>query len=88
MRVQTETGRIDDARASALLAAYAERRALTPTEHRLFPALLRAAALRFWLSRLADLHLPREAALLQPKDPHHFERLLRQRVEVPWHPPK
>ncbi len=81
-----ETGRIDDARAAALLAAYADRRALTPTEHRLFPALLRAAALRFWLSRLADLHLPREAALLQPKDPHHFERLLRQRIDVPWHP--
>jgi homoserine kinase type II len=83
-----ETGRIDDARATALLAAYAERRALTPAEHRLFPALLRAAALRFWLSRLADLHLPRDAALLQPKDPHHFERLLRQRIEVPWHPPR
>jgi homoserine kinase type II len=81
-----DTGRIDDERAGALLAAYAERRALTHTEHRLFPALLRAAALRFWLSRLADLHLPREAALLQPKDPHHFERLLRHRIDEPWHP--
>jgi homoserine kinase type II len=81
-----ETGRIDDARASALLVAYAERRVLTPTEHRLFPALLRAAALRFWLSRLADMHLPRDATLLKPKDPHHFERLLRQRIDVPWHP--
>jgi len=83
-----DTGRIDDTRAGALLTAYAQRRALTATEHRLFPALLRAAALRFWLSRLADMHLPREAALLKPKDPHHFERLLRQRVDVPWHPPK
>lgn len=82
-----ETGRIDDARAGALLAAYGERRALTPAEHRLFPALLRAAALRFWLSRLADLHGPRDAALLQPKDPRHFERLLRQRIAGPWHAP-
>jgi homoserine kinase type II len=81
-----ETGRIDDARATALLTAYAQRRALTHAEHRLFPALLRAAALRFWLSRLADLHGPREATLLQPKDPRHFERLLRQRIEQPWHP--
>jgi homoserine kinase type II len=54
----------------------------------LFPALLRAAALRFWLSRLADQHLPREAALLNPKDPRHFERLLRERVTQPWHPPR
>jgi len=82
-----ETGRIDDARALALVDAYAERRTLTPSEHRLLPALLRAAALRFWLSRLADLHLPRAATLLQPKDPRHFERLLRQRIAQPWHPP-
>jgi homoserine kinase type II len=82
-----DSGRIYDERAAALLAAYGERRALSAAEHRLFPALLRAAALRFWLSRLADLHLPREAALLQPKDPRHFERLLRQRIAQPWHPP-
>jgi homoserine kinase type II len=83
-----DSGRIDEARAGTLLAAYGERRALTAAEHRLFPALLRAAALRFWLSRLADLHGPREAALLQPKDPHHFERLLRHRIDQPWHPPR
>ena len=83
-----DSGRIDDARAAALLAAYGAHRALSAAEHRLFPALLRAAALRFWLSRLADCHLPREAALLQPKDPRHFERLLRERVAQPWHPPR
>jgi homoserine kinase type II len=26
--------------------------------------------------------------LLQPKDPRHFERLLRERVAQPWHPPR
>jgi homoserine kinase type II len=83
-----DSGRIDDARAVALLGAYGERRALSAAEHRLFPGMLRAAALRFWLSRLADRHLPREAALLQPKDPRHFERLLRERVTQPWHPPR
>jgi homoserine kinase type II len=78
--------RIDDARALALVDAYAAVRPLAPAEHRLMPALLRAAALRFWLSRLADLHLPRVAALLAPKDPSHFERLLRERIASPWHP--
>jgi homoserine kinase type II len=61
-------------------------RPLTPDEKRLRPALLRAAALRFWVSRLWDLHLPRDASLLKAHDPTHFERVLRQRVEQPWHP--
>jgi len=61
-------------------------RPLPGAEQRLMPAMLRAAAFRFWLSRLADWHLPRAAALLQPKDPGHFERVLRARVAVPWHP--
>ena len=38
------------------------------------------------LSRLADWHLPRNAALLAPKDPGHFERVLRERRAQPWHP--
>jgi homoserine kinase type II len=50
------------------------------------PALLRAAALRFWLSRLWDLHLPRDASLLKAHDPTHFERVLRARITEPWHP--
>ncbi|MEY4980646.1 MAG: homoserine kinase [Pseudomonadota bacterium] len=67
-------------RAQALLAAYQAVRPLTEAERELLPALLRAGALRFWLSRLWDLHLPREAAMLQAHDPAHFERVLRQRV--------
>jgi homoserine kinase type II len=43
----------------------------------------RAAALRFWISRLWDFHLPREASMLKAHDPEHFERVLQQRV---WHP--
>ncbi len=77
---------LDDTRAQALVQAYQAERPLGGAEQRLLPALLRAAALRFWLSRLADWHLPRSAALLQPKDPAHFERVLRARIAMPWHP--
>ncbi len=81
------SGALDEARAAAFMAAYQQVRPLTHTEVRLMPALLRAAALRFWISRLWDWHLPRDAALLQPKDPGHFERVLARRIEAPWHPP-
>ena len=60
-------------------------RPLSGAEHRLLPGLLRAAALRFWISRLWDFHLPREASLLKPHDPTHFERVLRERIANPWH---
>jgi homoserine kinase type II len=82
--VDPATGALDDARAQALLRAYAAVRPLTPAEQALLPASLRAAALRFLISRLWDWHLPRPAALLHPKDPAHFERLLRLRIAQPW----
>lgn len=85
--IDLESGRAVDERAEALVAAYARVRPLAAAEHRLLPAMLRAAALRFWLSRLWDLHLPRDARLLQPHDPAHFERVLRARIGAPWHPP-
>ncbi|HEY3047166.1 MAG TPA: homoserine kinase, partial [Polaromonas sp.] len=37
-------------------------------------------ALRFWVSRLWDYHMPRDAAVLKAHDPSHFESVLRQRV--------
>ena len=83
--VDLASGRLDEVRASALVAAYERERRLSGTEHRLLPALLRAAALRFWISRLADWHQPREASLLKPHDPTHFERVLRERRTLAWH---
>ena len=81
-----DSGRLDEERAQAFVAAYGGVRPLDGNERRVLPALLRAAALRFWLSRLWDWHLPRDASLLQAKDPAHFERVLRQRIQSPWHP--
>ena len=81
--VDLASGAADSARTAAFLHAYGGVRALTAQERTLLPAMARAAALRFWLSRLWDLHLPREAAMLQAHDPRHFERVLRQRVQQP-----
>jgi homoserine kinase type II len=81
--INLTTGEHDAARADALLAAYATVRPLTGAERALLPALLRAAALRFWISRLWDYHLPREASMLKPHDPTHVERVLRQRARHP-----
>ena len=83
--LNADSASLDATRAQALVQAYEAYRPLSAAEHRLLPALLRAAALRFWLSRLGDWHLPRPAALLQPKDPAHFERVLRARIAQPWH---
>ena len=84
--VDLDSGLLAEERAQAFVAAYAQVRPLGANERRLMPALLRAAALRFWLSRLWDMHLPRDASLLKAHDPVHFERVLRARVATPWHP--
>ena len=76
-------GSHEPARAQALLDAYQAVRPFTAEERALLPAMTRAAALRFWVSRLWDFYLPREASMLTPHDPTHFERVLRQRKEHP-----
>ena len=77
------SGAHDAARFDAMLSAYQSVRALTAAERSLLPAMLRAGAFRFWVSRLWDFHLPREASMLTPHDPSHFERVLRQRLAHP-----
>ena len=79
--VDLQTGACDSGRSTAFLTAYATVRPLGAPERRLLPAMLRAGALRFWISRLWDYHLPRTASMLKAHDPDHFERVLRQRVE-------
>lgn len=66
----------DEASLSALLAGYAGERPLTPAETAAWPALRRAAALRFWISRLDDSHHPRPGEVVTVKDPAHFGKML------------
>jgi homoserine kinase type II len=82
--IDLQTGEHASDRAQAMLEAYQAIRPLRPAERQLLPAMLRAGALRFWISRLWDFHLPRDAAMLKPHDPTHFERVLRARSNSPF----
>ena len=82
--IDLASGALDVTRAQAFVSAYDSVRRLTDDEVALLPALLRGAALRFWTSRLWDFHLPRDAAMLKPHDPTHFERVLTLRRDQPW----
>ena len=70
---------LDPVRLDALLKSYQAIRPLTKEELASWPLMLRAAALRFWVSRLWDFYLPRDAQMLTPHDPTHFERILLSR---------
>ncbi len=70
------SGALRTDRLAAFLQAYIAQRPLNAAELAALPMMARAAAFRFWVSRLNDWYKPRSASTLVPHDPTHFERVL------------
>ena len=75
-------GALDPPRTQAMLRAYHEARPLQAAERGMWPIALRAAALRFWLSRLYDGYLPRAGEMIHAHDPEQFKRILLRHIAV------
>lgn len=77
-----EDASFDKTRLEAFLNAYVTERQFTRDEKLAWPVMLRAAALRFWLSRLKDKHFPREGEITHIKNPKIFESILQNRIKI------
>lgn len=75
-------GSLDEKRVQAIFEGYYENRTLTPLEEEAWSIMLRAAALRFWLSRLQDFHFPRPGEITHIKNPDVFRNILQGHIEV------
>jgi homoserine kinase type II len=74
-------GTLDAEKTQIFLRAYHAVRPLLDSEQSAWPLMLRVAALRFWLSRLFDKHLPRDGELINAHDPGPLERILKYHIE-------
>ncbi len=75
-------GALDEQRVQAIFEGYHENRALTSLEHEAWTVMLRAAALRFWLSRLQDFYFPRPGEITHIKNPDDFRNILQVHIKT------
>ncbi len=73
-------GKLEHEYMLAILEGYQEIRPLSQKEKQAWPLMLRAASLRFWLSRLHDLLFPREGEMVHIKDPNIYRNILLSRI--------
>ena len=59
-----------------MVAGYQSLRPLNAAEHDALPILAWGAAMRFFLTRLADWGMDTEGAFVRPKNPMEYERKL------------
>jgi len=76
-----DDGAMNENLLATFLAAYQQLCPSQEVECEAWPVMLRAAALRFWLSRLHDQHFPRQGEITHVKDPEVFKRILLHRIE-------
>jgi len=82
----TADGTLDAERTRAFLHAYHATRPFTVQEAANWATALRVAALRFWISRLFDLHLPREGEMVNAHNPDQFKRILQRHIATGSNP--
>ncbi|MBE9562886.1 MAG: homoserine kinase [Proteobacteria bacterium] len=75
-------GNLDTERVQAFFKNYNQIRPFTTVEYKVWPIILRAAALRFWLSRLQDLYFPRPGEMTHIKDPAVFQNILESHIKA------
>jgi len=87
LAIRLEDG--DEIRLERFVSGYWRVRGLSDTEQAAFPALLRLAALRFWISRMFDELYPREGEMVQVKNPEEYRKKLlshQERHSIPFAP--
>jgi homoserine kinase type II len=76
----TPAHKLDEERTRAFLGAYHAVRPFISPEAESWPTALRVAALRFWLSRLFDLNLPRDGEIVNAHNPDQFKLILQNHI--------
>lgn len=76
-----KNGALNIEKLKIFLENYHQQRKLQAIERGAWTTMLRAAALRFWLSRLHDWYFPRPGEMTHKKDPNEFKNILLHRKQ-------